>query len=83
MSSQGPSGKHSFQGDASEWTAYKKRANIAATLTTATQAANTQFNLVQSNQLRIDLNLGLINCLYPTLLRYPQIRVGRNCSNNF
>jgi len=83
MSSQGAPGKHSFQGDSSDWIAYKKRSIVVAKLSNANGADKTRFDVVQSNQLRIDYNLGELTCVYPTIQRYPHLRIGRDCTNNF
>ncbi len=68
--------------DASDSIAARKRAIIVATLSTADGASKTRQDVVQSHQLRIEYNLGQLQC-DPTKQKYPQLRIGGNCVTNF
>jgi hypothetical protein len=75
MSSQGPTGAHEIrgiQGDASNWTQLLKRQKTYTGL--QGNVSDVASNLLQSNQLRIDYNLGMAGCTGP--LPYPRLPTG-------
>jgi len=76
MSSQGPTGaQRGIQGDASNWTQLLKRQKTYTGLQSNT--GDVRLDLIQSNNLRIDYNLGLAGCTGPS---YPRLPTGSSCS---
>lgn len=77
MSSQGPIGANrpkEIQGDASNWTQLLKRQRTYIGLQGNT--SDVRLDLIQSNNLRIDYNLGLAGCTGPP---YPGLPTGSSC----
>ena len=64
--------------DASDSIAARKRAILVATLNTTQAVSRTRLDLVQSNLLRIEYNLGQLQC-DPTKEKYPQLPIGTDC----
>jgi hypothetical protein len=77
MSSQGPLGKQTaIQGDASNWTQLLKRQKTYRGL--VGNVGNVASNLLQSNQLRVDYNIGIAGCAVSSA-PYPKLPVGSGC----
>jgi hypothetical protein len=75
MSSQGAIGKHSIEGDASNWIQSLKREKTYTGLNGQTGSARS--DIVQSNQIRIDYNLGVAGCTGTA--SFPKLTTGGSC----